>query len=55
MTSDALQNIEGRVNAWSKTVNPQRRADAIVLIEEIRRLKKELERAYERPDTPGPV
>ena len=41
------------MDAWSDEVNPQRKADALALIKEVRRLKKELEMAYEGPDERG--
>lgn len=53
MTSKDLAEIKARVLSWSHAVNPQRRIDALRLIEEVKRLRRELKRAYEPMDERG--
>lgn len=55
MDSKELERIEKFVDAWDDTVNGQRKLDALALIKEVKRLRKELELAYDGPDVPGGV
>ena len=54
MTEEEVKMHEDAISCWSKEVNPSRRALALKLVDEIRRLKKELERVYGGLEAGGP-